>query len=702
MNAGMPARHAKYHEFAGDRHGGRRCTTDPVSRPYDVVNRGLLYTHRIDHTHFPLRRTLSAIGTIIFAVVLFRTAWISDDAEITLRTVLNVTHGFGLTFNLAERVQTYTHPLWMLLLTLGYLIIGNVYVTTFAAGMICSGLAFWLIVTRATSAFQAVAAAIVLLFSLAFVDFSTSGLENPLSNLLLLGFVTVFLDNRIDRQRWLTLLCGIGSLLYLTRPDAVLIVLPLLGLACWKVRRLGAILRSLAIGSVPAIGWTLFSLVYYGFPFPNTAYAKLATGIDPRELRAQGLLYLLDSLDRDPITLTTIAIVAVIAAVQRTLAPRLLALGVGLYLWYVVSIGGDFMTGRFLSLPLFASVLLMSRLPGGSRSVWGTTAVILLAIGSTGAHVPIWSNSRYGDAAPKPSGVVDERAVYFRDHSLALAKRGTFRDPDWPSTKPTGPTTHVVDTCGLMGTSGLEFGPYIYLLDECALADPLLARLPAIFNQEWRTGHYRRMIPEGYRESLETSSNQLRDPELHRFYDQLRIVTRSDRLFSRERLAAIVAMNLRTHDHEINSQFYRHAGSVTSLDQLSALRQPGTPGDADGNRTLTLPLAIACPPKRGRRYLDVTLDSDDRYLLTFLSGSRVVSQLDLGPIPEYRRHSGLTDYTIDVPGRARHDGFDTIVVSPLAGDNHYAIGHLLVEGNPTTDWELYRRVAMRDRLIASK
>jgi arabinofuranosyltransferase len=127
---------------------------------------------------------LSAIATIVFAIILFRTAWISDDAAITLRTVLNVTHGFGLTFNLAERVQTYTHPLWMSLLTLGYLVVGNVYVTTFAIGMILSVVAFWLAVTRALSAFQALSASIVLLFSAAFIDFSTSGLENPLLNVL--------------------------------------------------------------------------------------------------------------------------------------------------------------------------------------------------------------------------------------------------------------------------------------------------------------------------------------------------------------------------------------------------------------------------------------------------------------------------------------------------------------------------------------
>lgn len=613
-----------------------------------------------------------------------------------------MTHGFGLTFNIAERVQTYTHPLWMILLTAGYFVTGNVYVAMFAAGMICSGLAFWLVLRRAASSLQAIAAAIVLLFSLAFVDFSTSGLENPLANLLLLGFVAVFVNTTLDRRRWLTMLFGMASLLYLTRPDAVLILVPLVVLACWNVRTPRVIFRALAVGSVPAVAWTLFSLIYDGFPFPNTAYAKLATGIDSGELRTQGLLYLLDSLDRDPITLTTIATACVIAAVQRTVSARLLAVGILIYVWYIVSIGGDFMAGRFLSIPLFASVLLMSRLLTGSRPLWGTVAAVLLAVGCASTHVPLWSNSRYAETAPKPSGVVDERAVYFRDHSLALARRGTFRDPDWPSTKPIGPATHVVDTCGLMGTSGVDFGPYIHLLDECALADPLLARLPAVFNPDWRTGHYRRMIPDGYRESLETSTNQLRDPGLRRFYDRLQLITRSDRLFTRARLAAIIAMNLGRYDHDIDRQFYRHAGSVTSLDQLSTIRPAGTANDADGVRIMTVPLAINCPPKRGRRYLDITLDSDDRYFITFLSGNRIVSKIDLGPIPEYRRKPGLTDYTLDVPGRARRDGFDTIVVSPVAGDNHYAIGHLLIEGNPATDWELYRRVAVRDALIAKR
>ena len=63
---------------------------------------------------------------------------------------------------------------------------------------------------------------------------------------------------------------------------------------------------ALLIGFVPVVAWELFSLFYYGFPFPNTAYAKLKTGIPASELTRQGILYLQDSIARDPITLTAI------------------------------------------------------------------------------------------------------------------------------------------------------------------------------------------------------------------------------------------------------------------------------------------------------------------------------------------------------------------------------------------------------------
>jgi hypothetical protein len=166
------------------------------------------------------------------------------------------------------------------------------------------------------------------------------------------------------------------------------------------------------------------------------------------------------------------------------------------------------------------------------------------------------------------------------------------------------------------------------------------------------------------------------------------------------RLGAIAAINAGRYDGLINRNYYRHGGSIATLDQLAAIRANGTPADADGNHPLHVPLAISCPPRAGRRYLDVSLDSDDRYLLTFLEDGKSLNTLELGPIPAHRRQPGLTNDTVDVPARARELGFDTIVVAGVAGDDRHALGHLIVEGTASTDWELYRRVSQRDRLIA--
>src|SRR5690348_16048670 len=69
-----------------------------------------------------LRRVqgLSALAVAAFLVLEIKDAWLSDDAYITFRTVYNFTHGYGLVWNVGERVQSYTHPLWMFLLTIAY------------------------------------------------------------------------------------------------------------------------------------------------------------------------------------------------------------------------------------------------------------------------------------------------------------------------------------------------------------------------------------------------------------------------------------------------------------------------------------------------------------------------------------------------------------------------------------------------------
>ena len=44
-------------------------------------------------------------GCLAFFLLLIRTAWLDDDAYITFRTVDNVLHGYGLRWNVLNRVQ---------------------------------------------------------------------------------------------------------------------------------------------------------------------------------------------------------------------------------------------------------------------------------------------------------------------------------------------------------------------------------------------------------------------------------------------------------------------------------------------------------------------------------------------------------------------------------------------------------------------
>jgi arabinofuranosyltransferase len=635
---------------------------------------------------------ITSLLTLTFLAVLIRTAWLSDDALITLRTVMNVTHGFGLRFNIDERVQTYTHPLWMGVLTAAYYLTSNVYFAAFLSSVLLAVLAFWTAVTRAASTWQAAAVVVVLLFSRAFVDFSTSGLENPLSYVLLAWFVLTFppsplrgfgetgapspavgVERRILARLWL-----LASLLYLTRPDNVLLVAPMLALATWRLRKSG-VLRAMAIGLAPALAWTIFSLVYYGFPFPNTAYAKLAMGVDRSELHLQGVLYLIDSLDRDPLTLTTIAFAVILAFKQRRATAMAVAAGLVLYLGYVVSIGGDFMAGRFVAVPLFGAALLVGSFVEGPRVFWISAAVLFAALGSAGSHLPLWSNSAFGDSANKASGIIDERGVYFHERSLVKARRSTFREPEWPRKSAASRVYQVMPTCGLMGIAGLDLGPYTHLLDECALADPLLAHLPAVYSPGWRAGHYRRLIPDGYKETLETGENRIKDRGLHDYFDHLSSLTRSTTLWSRARFNEIAAMNGGRYDHLVDRTFFRYGGSVVAPNQVAARRPDGTPGDDPLNQAITTPLAVVYPGVTRAQRIDVSLDSDDKYFVAFFKQGRLQSTMELGPIPEYRRTRGLMRYPLDIPPRAATGGFDVVLVTPAAGDGKYALGHLIVE-----------------------
>jgi arabinofuranosyltransferase len=329
-----------------------------------------------------------------------------------------------------------------------------------------------------------------------------------------------------------------------------LLVLPALAIAAW-----GATMRDftrLAAGFLPLAVWEVFSLVYYGFPFPNTAYAKLQTGIPERELLAQGATYFMDSMRRDPLTLLVIATALLASAASRRRGVRPLAIGLAVYLAYALWIGGDFMSGRLFVAPLMGAVMLLFDVEIAVPGKWAAAAALTI-LGFV-AQVPTLSPrlSLPMDQIVATSGIADERLYYFAGSGLVNYSRGVT----WPSSlgadigreqKRAGRAV-LVNCCN--GMAGYFGGPSLYILDTVGLGDPLLARLPAM--SRWRIGHFERDVPAGYEESVARDQNLLRAPGLAAYYDRLRLITRGP-VWTRRRLAAIWRMNTGGYDALLKS-----------------------------------------------------------------------------------------------------------------------------------------------------
>ena len=246
--------------------------------------------------------TVILTAILIFAVVLIRSAWVGDDAYFTARTLDNWINGYGLTWNVEERVQAYTHPLWLFTLLPLFALTKSFYLTVIFLSLFFTLATIVLFVTRVTvGLWTGLLSVAIFAMSKAFVDYSTSGLENPLSFFLLTLFLISFFQEDTSFKGYLRL-SFLASLIMLNRIDMILLVLPALVYKATKLKISRAILATI-MGFMPVIIWEIFSLIYYGFPFPNTAYAKLATGISSWGLFKQGVLYFMNSLDQDPITL---------------------------------------------------------------------------------------------------------------------------------------------------------------------------------------------------------------------------------------------------------------------------------------------------------------------------------------------------------------------------------------------------------------
>ncbi len=593
-------------------------------------------------------------------------AWCSDDAFITLRVVDNVLAGRGAVWNAGQRVQVYTHPVWFLSLIGVTGVTREFFVTPMLLGLAVTFAFVLLLAYRGQGApRRTLLVALLLAGSTSFTDYATSGLENPLTHvwLLLAALEASRADVRIGR---LALWAG---LLQLTRPDGVLLVVPLLALHAVRALRsegARATFKALTLASVPVVAWYAFALVYYGTPVANTALAKLGARLPARHTWPVGLEYLLTLFRSDPAAVVLIAIGAW-TAVARFRARRTqpggwtaaawLA-GIALHTTYVVSIGGDFMLGRFWT-PAVAVSAVLATLYAAPQPRWRRVAALAVALA---AHAFVLHAGQH-PAIPEPPepaivesglGVYDERAYYRADLSVQAWQRG--RGPHTSSSGAHGlrlaeetathDTRRVIEDAHA-GVLGMMSGPRVHILDPFAVADPLLSRLPAFRMPRFRAGHLPRPIPPGYMESERTGEDRFEDPALGRLWQRVRQLTHGP-LFTRERWEAIGW--LLTHD------------AMEGIDQERYLLW---------HATRTTPLAIArrrVPVRDMGIHVDlegvqraaqvtVVLDPPDRRELWFYRGGERVAEV-VAP---------ASNLPFPVPEAAR-SGFDRVVVLPR---DHY-------------------------------
>ncbi len=502
---------------------------------------------------------------LLFGFVVVKNAWVGDDAYITVRTIENFLSGYGPTHNIAERVQTFTHPLWMLLQSGIYFLINRVlgiyfwaefYYLNVLISVALSILVASLVVFRNARTFWSASLGVVIfLMSKAFIDYSTSGLENPLTHVLLIVFILLFLDGNRENPRRLFGLSFIAALGGLNRLDTLLLYLPAVVYAFWQMEDKKKALYQIVLGFLPLIIWELFSLFYYGFLFPNTAYSKLNTGIPFGRLARQGIYYYLNSLSLDPVTLLIIVFTFVLSFIGKQRRHFPVLIGLFLYLLYIVRIGGDFMSGRFFAAPLLICVILLTRYKFEQIKSFLVVVAVVLVVGLTSPRPPIMVTSHpieKFENKPKidEKGISDERLFYFRSAGLLVDNRSQvfpgsrYAGRQWISVK----ENPEVEIAGALGDHGYVTGPDVHVIDLFALSDPLMARLPTLDLEVWRIGHFRRDIPDGYLETLASGENQIVDTNLMQYYDKLSIVSRGD-LFDWNRLVEIWNFNTGKYDY---------------------------------------------------------------------------------------------------------------------------------------------------------
>jgi arabinofuranosyltransferase len=470
------------------------ASAGPVSRPWLRGVRGP-----------PSARAVASVVLLAApVVVLVVAAWthrgMGDDGFINLRVVRQILDGHGPVFNQGQRVEAFTSPLWIALLTVVDLLL-PLRLEWIAVGMgialLGVGMALATIgAVRLHSSihngwiFAPAGSAVVMALAPFWLQ-APNGQEMGLS-LAWLGACCFLLGSWARGRRRLgaggAFVLGLGPLV---RPDLTIFTIMFLVVVLvggieerWTSR-----VRTAAWALAFPVGYEIFRMGYYGVLVPNTALAKSAGG----SRWDLGLTYLRDTIDPYWLWVPLVALalgVAVPAIVASARARpdltyawpgqhrRLLVFAAFIIaglasVLYVVKIGGDYVHGRLLLPALFGLLAPFAAVPL-RRAYVGVLVVVPWAIVCTlwlrspaDRHVPI-SGPEHAvtlqDFGWRPG---DKNLRWFTGPGLYVGSRRIMAIPKRGS-RPT------VVSFGI-GIGSYALGPDVDVLDVLGLAEPIAA-----------------------------------------------------------------------------------------------------------------------------------------------------------------------------------------------------------------------------------
>ncbi|HEV7351287.1 hypothetical protein [Telluribacter sp.] len=206
-----------------------------------------------------------------------------EDWYITFRASKNLAEGVGFTYNLGERIHSFTSPLGTLIPALLYYITWNDEAVIWlfrVVNILLLGTAAKLVFSMFFDKLKAplwlaFLITLLLVFDGKSMDFSINGMETAF---MLLGIVLFIRELFRDSMPNPLRIGLIWAFLMWSRPDAFIHIGSILvGYLLFKNRSLPyirAFFRAAVIGVICYLPWLIFAWAYYGNPIPNTVLAK--------------------------------------------------------------------------------------------------------------------------------------------------------------------------------------------------------------------------------------------------------------------------------------------------------------------------------------------------------------------------------------------------------------------------------------------